>query len=264
MIVTLLTDFGDSDPYVASMKGVILSIDPQIRLVDVSHNIRPHQIKHAAWVLNCCWTYYPEGTVHVAVVDPGVGGDRRVVVVTKENQTFVGPDNGVFSYLYSGAYQIYEVTDFKYAREEVSDTFHGRDLFAPLAAHLSKGLEVDEIGRPIDDPVVFAIPHPEETREGLRGAVIYVDGFGNLTTNIRKDLFDSVFSDRGFDILINSRQIAGIARSYDGHPPGSLLAIWGSESNLEISANLSNAAAQLGIEEADCEQVEVLIRKEGK
>ena len=264
MVITLLTDFGDSDPYVASVKGVILSINPQARLIDIAHNIRPHAIKQAAWVLNCCWAHYPAGTVHLAVVDPGVGSARRVIVVNKKDHTFLGPDNGVFSYLYVDPFQAYEVTDFRYARTEVSDTFHGRDLFAPLAAHLSRGITSEEIGKIITDPVSFEMVHPEETAEGLRGAIIHVDRFGNLTTNIRRDLFRRVFPDDRFKILLNSRQIGEIASSYDQHPPGSLLAIWGSQSYLEISANLSNAATQLGVEASNCEQVEVLIRKESK
>lgn len=264
MILTLLTDFGDTDPYVASMRGVILRINPGVKLIDITHNLEPHQIKGAAWVLNCFWRFYPPGTVHLAVVDPGVGGKRRAIIVTKGDHTFVGPDNGIFSYLYEESFSVYEITNPKYILEEVSDTFHGRDIFAPVAAHISKGVDVQEIGKQVANQVFFQIPQPKITPEGIQGTVIYIDHFGNLITNIRRELFESVVTDHPFEIVVNDMRIRRISKSYDESPRGSPLAIWGSETHLEISANLSSAAKQLGIGDLECDETKVVIRKEGK
>lgn len=264
MVLTLLTDFGDSDSYVASIKGVILRINPEVRLIDITHNVLPHHIRSAAWVLNCFWKFYPPGTVHLAVVDPGVGGRRRSIIVTKNGHTFVGPDNGIFSYLYDHSFSVYEIVNSRYVLKEMSNTFHGRDIFAPVAAHISKGVDVEEIGKRITDPVRFPVAQPKVISGGILGKIIYIDHFGNLITNIRRELFESVFAGAPFEIIVNNRRIKKINESYDENPQGSLLAIWGSEAYLEISANLSNAAKQLEIRNIDSDEVKILIRKEGK
>jgi len=263
MILTLLTDFGNGDAYVASMKGVILRINPLVRLVDITHDVRPHQTRDAAWMLNCFWRFYPPDTVHLAVVDPGVGGRRRPIVVTRKNHTFVGPDNGIFSYLYDGSFSVYEITNPRYMLKEVSDTFHGRDILAPVAAHISRGVDVDELGKHVADPVMLRIFQPTITPEGIQGSIVYIDHFGNLVTNIRRDLFEKVFAGSPFEIRVNEMRIKKISKSYDENAPGSPLAIWGSEACLEISANLSSAAERLGIETLDNNDVKVIIRKEG-
>jgi len=264
MIVTLLTDFGDSDAYVAAMKGVILRINPAARLIDIAHNLRPHRLKDAAWLLNCSWRFYPAGTVHLVVVDPGVGGERRPIIITRGEQMFVGPDNGVFTYLYDADFCAYEITNSRYMREEVSKTFHGRDIFAPVAAHLSAGVEVGRIGTRMKDPVMFEVPRPMVTANGVEGSIMHVDHFGNLITNINRELFERAFVSNSYEVVIGEERIPKISASYDQVPEGSLLAIWGSENTLEISANLSSAARRLNIDERSIDGVRVLIRKEGK
>lgn len=264
MILTLLTDFGAGDPYVASIKGVILKINPRARMIDIAHDLPPHQIRSAAWILNCFWKFYPLGTVHLAVVDPGVGGSRRAIIVTKKGHVFVGPDNGIFSYLYDSDFSVYEIKNSKYTLKKVSDTFHGRDIFAPVAAHISKGVKVEEIGKPIIDPVRLQIPQPVVTPQDIQGSIIYIDHFGNLITNIKRELFENVCGDGPVEIVVKNKRIKEISASYDQNPPGSLLAIWGSESTLEISANLSSAAKLLRIDKIDYDEVKIFIRKEGK
>jgi S-adenosylmethionine hydrolase len=186
-MITLLTDFGLSDYFVPAVKGVILTISPGTEIIDITHDVSAQDVDSAAFTLGACYHNFPAGTVHVAVVDPGVGSSRRAIVVEAGGYSFVGPDNGVFSYVYARETEprVYHITDDRYFRRPVSATFHGRDVFAPLAARIARGVKPEEIGQEIDDYVRFEIPRPRsvETRGVIEGRVIHIDRFGNCVTN---------------------------------------------------------------------------------
>jgi S-adenosyl-L-methionine hydrolase (adenosine-forming) len=186
-MITLLTDFGLSDYFVPAVKGVILTISPGTEIIDITHDVAAQDIDSAAFTLGACYHNFPAGTVHVAVVDPGVGSSRRAIVVEAGDYFFVGPDNGVFSFVYERETEprVYHITDDQYFRHPVSPTFHGRDVFAPVAARIAHGLKPEKIGEEIDDYVRFEIPRPRssETRGVIEGRVIHIDRFGNCVTN---------------------------------------------------------------------------------
>jgi len=186
-MITLLTDFGLSDYFVPAVKGVILTINPEVPIIDITHDVAAHDIQSAAFTLGACYRNFPSGTVHVVVVDPGVGSSRRAIIADAGGYFFVGPDNGVFSFIYARESnpRVFHVTDDRYFRHPVSATFHGRDVFAPVAAHIARGAMPEEIGAEIDDYVRFEIPRPEwiETRGMIEGRVIHIDRFGNCVTN---------------------------------------------------------------------------------
>ncbi|MEO0226149.1 MAG: SAM-dependent chlorinase/fluorinase, partial [candidate division WOR-3 bacterium] len=170
IIITLLTDFGQKDWFVAAMKGEILKINPQVRIIDITHEIQPHNIKSAAFVLWSVYKNFPKQTIHTVVVDPGVGTDRRPIVVKTDDYYFVGPDNGVFSYIFHNEhYYAYQIK----IRKRLSKTFHGRDLFAPVAALISKRIKISRIAQPLSKPKSFSFPQPKITRTGIRGEVLY-------------------------------------------------------------------------------------------
>jgi S-adenosyl-L-methionine hydrolase (adenosine-forming) len=186
-MITLLTDFGLSDYFVPAVKGVILTVNPEAQLIDITHDVAAHDIQEAAFTLGACYHNFPAGTVHVVVVDPGVGSSRRAIVADAGGYFFVGPDNGVFSFVYAreSNLRVYHITNDRYFRHPVSATFHGRDVFAPVAAHIARGARPEEIGARIEDYVRFEIPRPRliETRGVIEGRVIHIDRFGNCVTN---------------------------------------------------------------------------------
>jgi S-adenosylmethionine hydrolase len=184
-MITLLTDFGLSDYFVPAVKGVILTINPEVRIIDITHDVAAHDIQAAAFTLGACYHNFPSGTVHVVVVDPGVGSSRRAVVAEAGGYFFVGPDNGVFSFVYARGPKprVFHITNDRYFRHPVSATFHGRDVFAPVAAHIARGTRPEEIGVEIEDFVRFEIPRPRASVEMIEGSVIHIDRFGNLVTN---------------------------------------------------------------------------------
>jgi hypothetical protein len=190
-MITLLTDFGLSDYFVPAVKGVILTINSEATIVDITHDVAAHDIQAAAFTLGACYHDFPSGTVHMVVVDPGVGSTRRVIVVSAGGYFFVGPDNGVFSFVYARESnpRVFHVTDGRYFRHPVSATFHGRDVFAPVAAHIAGGARPEEVGVEIEDYVRFEIPRPRphsrliEARGMVEGRIIHIDRFGNLVTN---------------------------------------------------------------------------------
>lgn len=252
-IVTLTTDFGLRDPFVASMKAVILSIQRKARLVDLSHELPPHRVLPAALFLKEACPRFPAGTIHVAVVDPGVGGPRRPLVAKAGGQLYVGPDNGIFGLVFQktpleGAWQI---SNPKYLLPKISRTFHGRDLFAPAAAHLAGGLRPSVFGPEILDPETLEIPSPTVCRDRLAGEVIWVDRFGNCATNLEEDRVSRWAGGEPFTIRIASRKIRGVSESYDSVPAGRLLAIFNSSGLLEIACNRASAHEALGLEEGD-------------
>jgi hypothetical protein len=249
--ITLLTDFGTADYFVGAMKGAILSVNPAARIFDLTHEIPPHDIHAGAFALLASYTAFPPGTIHVAVVDPGVGSARRPLVASLGGQLFVGPDNGLFSYIYErerAAARVFHLTREEYFRQPVSHTFHGRDIFAPIASALSKGVAPDGLGEEITDYARLAPSLPVESDDGsLEGSIIHIDRFGNCVTNFTREHLQPEMFERGARILINDDEIVAFHRYYAeaGATAGELFAIWGSAGFLEISANLDSAARRL-------------------
>ena len=242
-IVTLTTDFGQDDPYVAVMKGVMLSINPDIAIVDICHTIKPQNIAQAAYILSTTSRYFPQGTIHVAVVDPGVGTKRRAVLLVTPKAYFVGPDNGVLSYVVEEAMPEVEaiaLTNPRFWLSPLSNTFHGRDIFAPVAAHLSLGTSPREFGDLIPSLNTIAIPRPLLGEDGvLIGHVIHIDWFGNLITDVRQA---DLPKGRLF-VEVGGHIIEDLSSSYEEGEE--LLAIIGSENRLEVSVKQGSAAGFL-------------------
>ena len=237
--ITLLTDFGTADYFVGAMKGAILSINPQAVIVDITHEIPAQDVAAGAFTLLAAFDTFPEGTVHVAVVDPGVGSQRRPIVVTAGKHLFVGPDNGIFTHIFDrdSSFKAFHITDEKYFRQPVSNTFHGRDIFAPVAAALSTGIDPTFLGPRISDPVRLS--------KSMEPQIIHIDRFGNLITNITRDQFKD-----GTQLRVNGTVI-GAFRNFFGENVGETdepFAIWGSAGFLEIAINGGSAAQLLGVE----------------
>ena len=251
-IITLTTDFGLKDAYVGTMKGVILSIFPQARLIDITHEIEPQNILQARFLLRNFVRYFPKGTVHLVVVDPGVGSERRAILVKSQGQFLVGPDNGVFSDFFQADARIFHLTQKEFFLKEISQTFHGRDIFAPVCAHLASGREPQEMGEEITDPLALPFPEPKKQGNLILGEVIYIDRFGNLITNLTKEQIP-----QNAVIRILGKEISGLSQSYAQHSPGSLLAIIGSSGLLEIS--LANDNASLRLKAGIGQPVEVIL-----
>jgi len=236
-VISLLTDFGDKDNFVGVMKGVILKINPRLKIIDLCHNVKPQDILQAAFLLKNSFKYFPKGTVHLVVVDPGVGTKRRKILVKTKDYYFVAPDNGVLDLSLQGENieKIIEITNDKYFLKPVSNTFHGRDVFAPVAAYLSLGKRIDDFGKRIKGIKHLNLPVPKRVKNILLGEVIYIDHFGNLITNITKDGFKDFLKDSNFKIYIAGRLITKISHSYQEAKKNKPLAIWNSFGNLEIS-----------------------------
>jgi hypothetical protein len=243
-IVTLTTDFGWRDFYVAAMKGVILSIFPGAVLVDVSHDVPPGDVREAALLLAQAAPCFPPGTVHAAVVDPGVGTGRRAFAAEAGGQLLVGPDNGLFWPLLARdpERRVVHLTETGFFRPTVSRTFHGRDLFAPVAAHLASGRDPEEMGRPVDDPVVLEEERAREEDGVLVGEVTRVDRFGNLVTNMDLDLLERFLGGRNPRIEAGRLEVTGIRGCYGDVEPGEALALIGSTGHLELSVNGGRAS----------------------
>lgn len=248
-LITLLTDFGLADHYVAAMKGVILGICPRARLIDISHQITPFAIPEGAYTLAQAWRYFPKGTVHLAVVDPGVGSARRAIAAEAAGHRFVAPDNGLLTMVLAsvrGA-KIHELTAHRYFREPVSHTFHGRDIFAPVAAHLAKGLDLARVGKPLVDPVMGNFAEPTQLTDGRwRGTVLSVDSFGNVITNFDWARFHEI-STRPFRLKLASRTLTKYHPTYASVPSGELFVMLGSTGYVEISMNQARAASALKV-----------------
>lgn len=247
-IITLITDFGIRDGYVGVMKGVIAGINPDALVIDISHEVAPQDISEAALIIRDSYRYFPKGTVHLAVVDPGVGGSRRPIVIETSDYIFVGPDNGVFTPIYESkeVLRVIELSNRDMFLPYVSGTFHGRDIFAPTAANLSKGLPVSIFGSEITDYVKIKSFSPEFKGNLMIGEVSYVDNFGNLITNIDKETLSGFIGDEEFIIEIKGRSIPGLRRTYAEGEKGELLALMGSSDRLEIAVNHGNAGYTLG------------------
>lgn len=246
MIITLTTDFGLWDAFVGAMKGVILDINPHAQIVDISHDIAPQDIDHAAFVLKCAYPFFPKGTVHVVVVDPGVGTERLILAVRTERHVFLAPNNGVLKYVFDEHpdAEVFCVTNSECFRERVSRTFHGRDIFAPVAAHLSKGLPTEKLGKPFTEFERGTVTHPMQLEDRIVGEVVAFDRYGNGITNIPGDWICDRESVR---VLVKDRVFESLARSYMDVPPGEPLAIIGSADVLELSIDRGSARERLGL-----------------
>lgn len=249
-LITLTTDFGLEDGFVGAMKGVMLGICPQARLVDISHAIPPQNVLAGALMLGGVFDFFPAGTIHLAVVDPGVGTARRPLAARLGAHFFVGPDNGLFTAVYEAAeknnwaMECVHLTNERYFLPPLSRTFHGRDLFAPVAAHLAAGVPLADLGPALRDPLRIALPKPERIPGGWRGQVIAVDHFGNLTTDLTADLLGAAA-----DVLVRlgGVEVGGLRAAYGDCPAGSLIALFDSQGRLEVAVVNGSAAARLGV-----------------
>jgi S-adenosylmethionine hydrolase len=249
-IITLTTDFGESDPYVAMMKGVILSINPDAKIIDITHQIPAGSIQESGSIIKESYQYFPSGTIHVGVIDPGVGGKRRPIIVLLNNHFFVGPDNGLFSPIIEMQTHIdvIHLKEKRYWMHSISPTFHGRDIFAPVAAHLSLGVNPFLMGEKIDNPTLLVSPLPRENNRDLIGEIIRVDHFGNLITNITEEHLGPFLASKDFIITIGRVTLKKISTTYSDVPEGQPLALIGSSNLLEIAINMGRAAKYLGNE----------------
>jgi len=248
-IITLLTDFGLIDPYLAMMKGVILSINPNAVIVDVSHSIMTGGIAQASDMLRETYPFFPKGTVHVAVVDPGVGSGRRLLGVEAEGHFFIGPDNGVFWPVIRDSREatVIQLTEKRYFLPHVTSTFHGREVFAPVAARISMGEDLKKMGDQISDPVEMNPPLPYIANEVLHGEVTRIDNFGNLITNIRKQGLENFLGRSTPVISAGGLEIRRIYNTYLAVEEGTPLALINSSGMLEIAVNLGRASEYVGI-----------------
>ncbi len=273
-IAALLTDFGTADYFVAAMKGALLAVAPDATIVDITHDIPPHDIHAGAWTLANAYACFPPGTVHIAVVDPGVGSARRAIAAQAGEQFFVAPDNGLLTYIFEReqAVTVIELTNANFFRAEVSHTFHGRDVFAPVAGAILNGVSFCELGNAITDyarlplPEVKRTPNSEPGAIVLTGAVIHVDRFGNLITNLTPDDLANTLTSTGdaaslagaMTFEIGNRRIAGVRDTFADGADGELFAVWGSAGRLEIVARCASAAERLGVARG----AQIVVRRE--
>lgn len=257
-IISLLTDFGLRDGYVGVMKGVIWKINPEAQIADITHFIQPQDIRQGALALLRTSKYFPRGTVHIAVVDPGVGTDRRPLAAEVEGHFFVGPDNGLFSLVFQDAQErgapvkTFTLDRPQFWLPEISSVFHGRDIFAPVGAHLSGGVTIEELGTPLEATVMLSIPEARPIPGGLAGEVIEVDNFGNLATNIRRDMLTS---GKAVTVKAGGQAIRGLARTFGDRPDGELVATIGTENDLMIAVVKGSAAERLKMTVGDAVEV---------
>ena len=247
-LITLLTDFGLQDGYVASMKGVILGICPDARLVDISHLIAPHNVRSAAFVLCSSYGYFPPGTIHLAVVDPGVGTERGAIAIRTGSCFFVGPDNGVFSLVLKkeARWEARKLENRQIRKNPLSSTFHGRDLFAPAAAHIARGVRFDTLGPPCD-PAFAEWGEPIIGQGEVKGEVIHIDRFGNAITNVMGETLETQGPAEEWIIYAGETMINSIEPTYGRVGAGEVLALTGSSGFIEIAINQGNAAYKLGL-----------------
>lgn len=248
-IITLTTDFGTQDHYVSVMKAVMLGIMPSVRFVDISHHIPPQDIMAGAWVIKNATVQFPPKTVHLVVIDPGVGTERKPIAAKINDQYFVGPDNGTFSLL-SNEFNTEAVllNNEKYWGAQRSKTFHGRDIFAPVAAHLAKGVPFEEMGSPIKELVNYHWAIPIADKNGLQGWVVHIDSYGNLITNISEKLLEETVGKNKVRVYIGNTIIKQMVSTFGDVEPGEPAAFIGSSGYLEVGLNNGNAANMLGVD----------------
>jgi S-adenosylmethionine hydrolase len=249
MIITLTTDFGFSDPFVGIMKGVILGIEPAAQIVDISHDIHSYDILEAAFLIHSTYRYFPKGTIHVVVVDPGVGSARRPIAASADGHYFIAPDNGVLSEVFD--LEVYHITNRSLFLDSVSQTFHGRDIFSPVAAHLAKGTPIESVGPRILDFLKRPLPKPRPHGDKTVGTVLRIDKFGNIITNLRKpDLSND------FTIHVAGLTITRLCSSFSEAQRGEFFAIEGSTGFIELALDRGSAADKLKVERGDEIEVE--------
>ena len=250
-VIALLTDFGTRDHYAGTLKGVALAICPDVTMVDVTHDVPPHDVLAGALELAACYRYFPAGTIFLVVVDPGVGSARRGIAAESGDYKFVAPDNGVLTLVFEelAPRRVVELTERRYARPTVSRTFEGRDRFAPAAAWLAKGIELSALGRPAGAVQRLPWPRPDVAPERIVGEVVKVDRFGNLITNIDRRMFDRFAADaRGaLEIHVGPHQVLKLVSTYADAAPGELCALFGSSEHLEFASNGASLAASLDL-----------------
>lgn len=259
-IITLTTDFGLQDHYVSAIKAVILGIAPEVRLVDISHQIPPQDIMAGAWVVRNATMIYPPNTVHLVVIDPGVGTLRNPVAIQIKDQFFVGPDNGIFSLIGEDfEYKAVVLDDEKYWRMERSNTFHGRDIFAPVAAHLSAGVKMHALGRPLEKLVTFRWAVPISDKDGIQGWIVHIDRFGNLISNIPAAMLSEAIHSSQFRIYVGNTILNEMVTTFGSVPDGEPAAYIGSSGTLEVAINKGNAKEMLGVEKGA--QISIIVQK---
>ena len=251
-LITLLTDFGTEDYFVGAMKGVILTRSPKSVLVDITHAIPPQNVQAGAFILSAVYSCFPTGSIHLAVIDPGVGSDRRPILVKTAEYLFVGPDNGLFSIILDSdpAAQVRHLTNADYFLQDRSSSFHGRDIFAPVAAALAEGVSPQDLGPTIQDPVRFKFAECEYSTDGtVVGSVIHIDHFGNCVTNFVWNRLRPLLIGQPFSLRVNEYDIRKLLRSYSeaAAQPGEPFLIVGSAGFLEISMSCASAARELKI-----------------
>ena len=257
-VLTLLTDFGTQDGFIGVMKGVIWGICPKIQIADISHQIQPQNVAQGAITLSRAAPFFADGTVHVAVIDPGVGTERRAIVAQLGIQFYVAPDNGLLTLLIKDAEEkhlpikLIELNKPDYWLNRISSTFHGRDIFAPIGAHLATGVPLEKLGTPINDPVLLALPTPQKTDYGWEAHITLIDIFGNIRTNLHTSKIEG-----DAEIHILGQEIDGVVASYGHREVGELVAIADSGGYLEIAIVNGNAAKKTGAKTGDL--VEVII-----
>lgn len=262
-VITLTTDFGLQDYYVSAMKAVMLGIAPDARLVDISHEVPSQDIMAGSWILKNSAMLFPPNTVHLVVIDPGVGTERNPIAVQIEDQYFVGPDNGIFSLLTEERdYQAVRLSNKNYWRENPSNTFHGRDIFAPAAAHLSQGVALEKLGEPLEELVTYRWTVPIADKDGLEGMVIHIDKFGNLVTNITADLIEEVIGDKSVKIYVGNTILDEVTTTFGAVTEGEPVAYIGSSGMLEVGINKGNAEKMLGVQKGA--QISLILQKESQ
>jgi S-adenosylmethionine hydrolase len=252
-ILTLTTDYGTSDPLVGTMKGAILSVNPAARIVDITHAIEPYDVLDGALALAQAWSYFPQDTIHVAVVDPGVGTPRRPILVLSGGHWFIAPDNGVL-WLTVGApkpLEAWHILSDRYFRRPVSKTFHGRDIFGPVAAALSLSGQASDFGTPIDSIERIELPAPLVEGNTIRGLVLHVDRFGNIMTSLTPENAPAIFSSQPFRLSISDAEVNQLVQTFGEAPTQTPVGLVGSSGFLEIAVNKANAARLLGVNRGD-------------
>lgn len=247
-LITLCTDFGNEDPYVGTMKGVILATDPAAQIVDITHEVEAQDIRAAAFILDDYWRYFPAGTVHLVLVDPTVGSTRRPVVVSRDGHFFVGPDNGVFSFVAGRPSQVRVIENREYMRDTISPTFHGRDIFSPVAARLSRGLAPSLLGPEVIDPVILHDLYPVITGNTMAGNITRFDHFGNAITNINHGQFRSFVEGRPYRITFNELTFTSLDQSYY---EGDIVCLTGSSGYIEFGVFQGNFRTRTGAKKRD-------------
>ena len=250
-IITLTTDFGTDDHLVGTLKGVILKINPEVTLVDITHHVAPFDLLDAALTIGVVYSYFPPKTIHVVIVDPGVGTDRRPLLASAQNQYFIAPDNGVLSVIYEREQSnlvVRHASAEHYYLQPLSKTFHGRDIFAPVAAWLSKGWQTPAMGEEISDYKRFALPRPKAVDGGVKGVVLRIDPFGNLVTNFRaEDLPSEPPNGGSLNLQVGTQAVSQLVDTFARGKAGEPVAYIGSSGYVEIAVNKGNASKTLSV-----------------